>query len=288
MALAGLATPQEVEALLDRAWSLVQRHRPLLEEQAFSHAFYTERQYERLVPSEWRDALSTASTDDIARMAAGHVPAAAPPTLRAFITATHECRLGPMLLSGAPASEDAAVAAAAAAAAVPTHDSGKTQRWRQGAGPKKVTECAHLGRRVQELACAATEAAASGSDGGGGADSLIVDVGCGKGYLSSMLASNGCSVLALDGRAALTTAASGKDRAAAARPAAGGERVPPTYIAMRLGAGGSNGGGPTTTSEIDGGDSSSSSSSRSSRQPGAADVCRTCSVDEAAIEIPQV
>lgn len=228
--------------MLARAWELVQQHRGLLEGQAFSHAFQTEGQYERLVPTEWREALSSASTADIGRMPAGEVPPGAPPSLAAFISSAHGCQLAQLRMP-----ERAPLPPPAAAV------SGKgQQRWRQGAGPKKVTECTHLGARVHQLAATA-----------GG--SAVVDLGCGKGYLSAFMAAGGLRVLALDGREALINAATATANVAAQPKSDAAATGVPMYVAMRLGDGGSNGGGE----KGDGG-------------------CRTCSVAEASIEISQL
>lgn len=227
------------------AWELAQQYRGLVEGQAFSHTFQTEGQYERLVPAEWREALSSASTVELGRMPEGEVPAGAPSSLAAFITSAYQCQLAQL-------SRPEQRASPLSPLVTPSGKKGQ-QRWRQGAGPKKVTECMHLGARVQQLAAAAGSSAA-------------IDIGCGKGYLSSFLAAGGLRVLALDGRAALTSAATATAGAESdqARPAAAAAGVP-TYVAMRLGEGGSNGGGE----KGDGG-------------------CRTCSVAEASEEIPQL
>jgi hypothetical protein len=266
----GYMEPEVVESLMDRGWTLIQRYRNMLEGQAYSHAFLTERQYENLVPTEWREVLGNASVEEITQMSSGQVPTSAPQSLRDFIVGAHKCRPVPRAASSKSATEWT-----------------KTQTWRRGAGPKKVTECIHLGQRVQELAAASTGAAVSP---GSRSDSYIVDIGCGKGYLSSMLASEGWRVLALDGRAALTTAASSKDKAPASgrRPAGDSEQLP-KYTAMRLGQGGSNGGGPSGSSirvkgsvPPDGGHSGKEKAHFKQSEEG----CQTCSVLEAAIQIP--
>ena len=121
-----------VESLMDRGWALIQQHRNLLEGQAYSHAFLTERQYERLVPTEWHNLFSTTTVEEIAHMAAGHVPVSAPQSLRDFIVGAHECRLG----KAVPCAESAEWSGA---------EQPKAKGWRQGAGPKKLGVVTSLG-----------------------------------------------------------------------------------------------------------------------------------------------
>jgi hypothetical protein len=206
---AGGAAPQL--ELMRAAQSFVAAHRVLLERQAFDIYFIVDSMWDSLVPHEWRATLAAASASQLAGLCLGKVPKAWPPSLHDFVRTAQSLQLDPT-----PQHSDAAAAAGTAVAAAPhTAAAGDASSWKRhwrGTSPKK--------REEMERMAAAVVGAASAV-----CTQNVVDVGSGKGYLSSLLAmEHGLRVLAVEGNGKFTAAAEKRVSRIARRKA---ERVRP-------------------------------------------------------------
>ena len=183
--------------LLRGAQSFVETHRVLLEQQAFDIYFVVDNMWEKHVPLEWRDTLAAASVSQLAGLCLGKVPERWPPSLHDFVRTAQSLQLDPTPRRFEALAECATAPGAAGAlpkTAAPPAGGSWRQHW-QGASPKKREE-------MERMASAVVSAArAAGTQN-------IVDVGSGKGYLSSLLAlEHGMSVLAVEGNGKFTAAA---------------------------------------------------------------------------------
>ena len=200
---AGGAAPQL--ELLRAAQAFIESHRTLLERQAFDIYFVVDSMWETLVPAEWREALAAGSPAQLAGLCLGLVPQSWPPSLHDFVRTAQSLQLDPT-----PQQPAAATTAAPATAGDSAASSWK-RHWR-GTSPKKREE-------MERMAIAIVNAATTTGTRN------VVDVGSGKGYLSSLLAmEHGLQVLAVEGNGKFTAAAEERvSRIARRRPAAGGE-----------------------------------------------------------------
>lgn len=158
---ASLTNNGATTAFLRRAADLIATHRSLLEEQAFDVYFLVDCMWERLVPAEWRMPLEGASAATLAQLALGRVPRDWPASLHEYVRAAQAAQLDPTPPPPPPRPSASSPAA-------------WRRHWR-GASPKKREEIERMAAcidRACRRACART----------------VVDVGSGKGYLSSLLA----------------------------------------------------------------------------------------------------
>ena len=163
---------------------------------AFDVYFIVDGMWERLVPAEWRTVLQTASPSTLAGMALGRVPLGWPASLHAFVHEAQAAQLDPV-----PCPSQAHLSARQQddtgdrqQALSPKKKGGRHHHWR-GATPKKREE---MERMCERIIAAASEAGTS----------TVVDVGSGKGYLSSLLGlEHGLQVLAIDSDAGNSAAA---------------------------------------------------------------------------------
>ena len=188
---------QAQRQLLRDAQSFVESHRVLLERQAFDIYFVVDNMWENHVPLEWRDTLAAASVSQLAGLCLGKVPERWPKSLHDFVRTAQSLQLDPTPRHFQAMAECATVPEAAGAlsqTAAPPAGGSWRQHW-QGASPKKREE-------MERMASAVVSAArAVGTQN-------IVDVGSGKGYLSSLLAlEHGMHVLAVEGNGKFTAAA---------------------------------------------------------------------------------
>ena len=168
--------------LLRRARGFIAAHRALLERQAFDIYFVVDGMWEALLPAEWRPLLDGASPAQLAGLCVGRVPQDWPESLHEFVRAAQAAQLDPTPRAAAAAGEGSDGAAA------------WRRHWR-GTSPKKREE-------MERMAAAVVEAARTAGTAN------VVDVGAGKGYLSSLLAmEHGLKVLAVEGNGKFTAAA---------------------------------------------------------------------------------
>ena len=168
--------------LLRRARGFIAAHRALLERQAFDIYFVVDGMWEALLPPEWRPLLDGASPAQLAGLCVGRVPQDWPESLHEFVRAAQAAQLDPTPRAAAAAGEGSDGAAA------------WRRHWR-GTSPKKREE-------MERMAAAVVEAARTAGTAN------VVDVGAGKGYLSSLLAmEHGLKVLAVEGNGKFTAAA---------------------------------------------------------------------------------
>ena len=206
----------EVAALAEQLLSshrFVQNWTQLVENQAFDCYFLVDRMWERLVPSEWQACLAAATTAELAVLPTGIVPRHWPDSLHSFVRQGQAAQLDPFPAAaagggGSVETEGSSIPAKAEdEAGGPKNRKAVMQRW-HGATPKKRDEIRLMGR------CIATQCALLKVG-------TVVDIGSGKGYLSSLLALE-CElrVVAAEGSRAISLAAA--DRLRQIRKARGG------------------------------------------------------------------
>jgi hypothetical protein len=139
--------------------------------------------WERLIPAEWHDVLQRAPPVALARMALGLVPAQWPSSLHAFVEEAQAAQLEPQ-----PAAGRGEPAGPLAAPTAQRHWRGASWKKRaeieRMAGTEKCqfsTEKCQFG--TEKCPFAERTVAAARSAG----TPVVIDVGSGKGYLSSLL-----------------------------------------------------------------------------------------------------
>jgi hypothetical protein len=185
------------QRLLRDAQRFVETHRVLLERQAFDIYFVVDNMWDNHVPLEWRDTLAAASVSQLAGLCLGKVPGGWPPSLHDFVRTAQSLQLDPTprpVEAMVQSDTEPGVAGELPQTAAPATAGSWRQHW-QGASPKKREEMERMASAVVSAARAART-------------QNVVDVGSGKGYLSSLLAlEHGLHVLAVEGNGKFTAAA---------------------------------------------------------------------------------
>lgn len=182
------------------ARTFVERHRQLLEMQAFDVYFLVDNMWERLVPKDWRVPLQTASASTLGALAQGRVPRGWPKSLHDFVQQAQAAQLDPL----------PQFAQTQNAAATKCMSSNQVRRHWFGTSAKKREEIEQMACRIaQEVAATTGSLQTSAEDSN--RRTVVVDVGSGKGYLSTLLALDyGVRVLAVESDAGNSVAAASR------------------------------------------------------------------------------